>query len=89
MAYQLIQSRFSNNAVEGHSPRHCWSLCFLGGRTLTEPGVCQALCRVLRMDQMGSKSPPTVTHPLLHVPPEKQKQDHELKDAIHGAFTVK
>lgn len=51
--------------------------------------MCQALCGVLCMYHMESKLPPTVTHPLFHVPPEKQKQGHELKDALHGVFTVK
>lgn len=33
----------------------------------------QTLCGVLCMDHMESKSPPTVTHPLFHVLPGKQK----------------
>ena len=78
MVYQLIQSWFFNNTLEGHSPLHWWSPvwgAFAKRRKkgiLTEPLVCARHCVECFTCIMESKLPPTVTYPLFYAPPEKQ-----------------
>lgn len=85
MVYELVQSWFFNNALEGHSPLHWWSPVWgafakrKNKGILTEPLVCARHCMECFTCIMESKLPPTVTYPLFYAPPEKQNHYQSIK----------